>query len=280
MTVVTDDLAACVAEHVADGDCVWLGNFGSQLFAVGEELIRRRRRDLHVVAGSGGILLDQLIGAGVVGEVTFAHCWSAVGPHPAWRFRRTWESGSGVGGPRFHEVSLGLLNAALGAAAAGVPFAAVDVPAPTGYATDDWSAGMLDEVQTRFGAATVVRALAPDVAFVHATLADRWGNAAVGTPLGDTLVAAQAARRVVVVAEELATTQAVVAAHVDLPGVLVDAVALAPGAVAPDGVPGRYERDVEAYAAYARAAREEATFERWLREVGVGAGVGAGAARP
>jgi glutaconate CoA-transferase subunit A len=248
------ELAAVVEEHVGDGDCVWLGNFGSQLFAVAHELILQRRRDLHVVAGSGGIALDQLIGAGVAGEVTFAHCWSAVGPHPAWRFRRIWERGGGA--IRFHEVSLGVLNAALGAAAAGVPFAAVAAAPHTGYVDDDWSAGMLEAVDTRFGSATVVRALAPDVAFVHAVLADQWGNAAMRTPLGDALVAAQAARRVVVVAEERAETETVVAARIDLPGILVDAVAVAPGAVAPDGVPDRYARDVEAYAAYAREAKE------------------------
>jgi glutaconate CoA-transferase subunit A len=243
------ELTAVIEEHVADGDCVWLGNFGSQLFAVAHELIRQNRRDLHVVAGSGGIALDQLLGAGVAREVTFAHCWSAVGPHPAWRFRHAWERGGGV---RFHEVSLGMLNAALGAAAAGVPFAPVAAVAHTGYADDDWSAGMLDEVQTRFGTATVVRALAPDVAFVHALLVDRWGNAAVGTPLGEALVAAQAAHRVVVIAEARTETDAVVAARIDLPGILVDAVAVAAGAVAPDGVPGRYARDVQAYTAYAR----------------------------
>ena len=75
-------LEDAVAATVADGDCVWLGNFGAQLFAVGAELIRQGRRDLHVVIGSGGLLLDQLLAAGVCAEVTFTHCWSPVGPRP------------------------------------------------------------------------------------------------------------------------------------------------------------------------------------------------------
>ena len=120
---------------------------------------------------------------------------------------------------------------------------------------------MLGRASSAFGDATVVRALAPDVAFVHAERVDAWGNAALGAPAGDALVAVQAARQVVVVAEERVEG---LPAPVDIPGVLVDAAVVAPGAVAPDGVAGRYPRDVAAYAAYARAARTEEGFAAWL----------------
>jgi glutaconate CoA-transferase subunit A len=39
-----------------------------------------------------------------------------------------------------------------------------------------------------------------------------------------------------------------------LPSILVDLVVEHPGAAAPDGVPGLYERDVAAYEAYAGAS--------------------------
>jgi glutaconate CoA-transferase, subunit A len=232
---------------VRPGETVWLGNFGAQLFAVGEELVRQGARDLHVVLASGGLLLDRLIGAGVVAEVTFAHCWNAVGPAPTWHFRRAWQDGNDI---RWHELPMGVLSCALSAAAQGVPFAPVRLHPETGYATDDWSGGMLAEVDSPFGAATVVRALPVDVAFVHADLADADGNSAVGTPVGEAVVAAGAARRVVVVAEEIGSAAEVRARGVDLLGLVVDAVVAVPGAVAPDGVPGRYPRDVAAYAAY------------------------------
>jgi glutaconate CoA-transferase subunit A len=226
------------------GDTVWLGNFGVQLFAVGEELVRARVRGLHVVVASGGLLLDRLIGAGVVAEVTFAHCWSAVGPAPAWHFRRAWQSGSDI---RWHELPMGVLSAALWAAAQGVPFAPVRVAPQTGYAT--WSGGLLSSVDSPFGTTTVVRALPLDVAFVHTDLADGDGNCSFGAPSGEAVAAAQAARRVVVVAEEIVPRVPVA----DLPGLLVDAVVEAPGAATPDGVPGRYPRDVAAYQAYVRS---------------------------
>lgn len=236
MSTLADAVAA-----VAPGDTVWLGNFGTQLFAVGEELVRQEAHDLHLVMASGGLLLDRLIGAGVVSEVTFAHCWNAVGPAPTWHFRRAWQDGSGI---RWHELPMGVLAAALGAAAQGLPFAPVHVHPDTGYATDDWSGGMLAAVSTPFGGATVVRALPLDVAFVHVDRADADGNSVFSAPPGEAVAAAQAARRVVVVAEEAGLPDGV---RADLPGLLVDTVVIAPGAAAPDGVPGRYPRDVAAY---------------------------------
>ncbi|NKQ51663.1 CoA-transferase [Amycolatopsis sp. K13G38] len=237
------DLAGAVA-GVRPGDTVWLGNFGAQLFAVGEELVRQRVRELHVVIGSGGLVLDRLIAAGAVAEVTFAHCWSAVGPAPTRHFRRAWQDGADI---RWHELPLGALSAALGAAAAGVPFAAVPVRPETGYL--EWSGGLLSEVDSPFGAAVVVRALPVDVAFVHASLAAPAGDCWFGAPAGEAVAAAQAARRVVVVAERIGEPPVV-----DLPGLVVDEVVEVPGAVRPDGVPGHYPRDVAAYQAYGRSA--------------------------
>lgn len=235
-------LAEAVAT-VGDRDTVYIGNFGAQLFAVADELVTQRRRHLHLVAGSGGLLLDGLIGAGVVDRATVAHCWSPVGPHPARHFQRAVQSGELA----LHELSLGMLTAALTAAAWGVPFMPVPSPTGTGYLTEDWTGGMLAAAHTRFGHAHVVRALRPDVAFVHADLADQHGNATIRTPLGETAAAAQAATRVVVVAEELAGPQRVREAGITLPGLLVSTVVVQPGAVRPDGVPGRYPRDVEGY---------------------------------
>lgn len=241
------DLEQAVAQEVSDGSCVWLGNFGTQVFAVGQALIDLERTDLHVVIGSGGLLLDQLIAAGAVSEVTFAHCWSPVGPYPTRAFRAAWEQESDI---RFHELSLAMLSAALDAGAAGVPFAPVALDPDTQYV--EWSAGLMAHVESPFGSSLAVRALRPDVAFVHAALADGWGNVALGTPAGEAPVAVAAARRAVVVAERIGSTAEVAALGVDVAGALVDCVCEAPGAARPDGVPGLYERDIAAYERYAR----------------------------
>lgn len=257
-------LEQAVAEHATSGARLYLGNFGAQLFCVGHEMVRQSVRDVDAVVASGGLLMDQLLGAGVLRSATYGHCWSPVGPAPAYNFRRAAEAGDAS--VTLHEMSLGLLTAALTAGAWGVPFMSVpDLPG-TGYVDEDWSRGRLDVATCAFGSSRVVRAEVPDTAFVHVDLADEHGNGVVRGPLGEVLVAAQAARRVVLVAEELTTTDVVRRAGITVPGVLVSAVVPHAGAVAPDGALGRYDRDVAAYEDYARKTSTVEGFERWLAE--------------
>lgn len=253
-------LGEAVTAEVTDGTMIYIGNFGAQLFAVGHELIRQGRRDLHIVSSSGGILTDQLLGAGTISEATFSHCWSPIGPAPAWNYRRLMEAGD----PDVvvHELTLATFNAALTAGAWNVPFMpTVDVTS-TGHVADDWSAGMFATVTSPFGSAPVVRALTPDVAFIHADACDPIGNVMLRGPRGEMTQAAQASRRVVVVAEEIVGE---VPAHlVAVPGAIVDLIVVEPFAVHPDGAVDRYGRDSRAYVDYSNASRTVDGFEAWL----------------
>ncbi len=263
--IVPSGLAGAVRVHVTPGSRVYIGNFGAQLFCVGHELIRLGIRDVDAVIASGGLLLDQLIGAGTLRSATFGHCWSPVGPSPAWNFRRLAEGG--YDGCAVSEMSLGTLTAALTAGAWGVPFMPVHSLPGTGFADEDWTRGRVDHVRTRFGDADVVEAIAPDVAFVHADAVDGEGNAAIRGPLGEVLVAAQASSRVVIVAEELVSADAVQEIGISIPGILVDDVVVQAGAVRPDGAIGRYPRDVEGYESYTAASATQKGFEQWRRSL-------------
>ncbi len=65
-------LATLAADHVADGDTVFLGGFGHAVpFALGHELIRAGHRDLTICRSGADILADQLIAAGCVSNVVF-----------------------------------------------------------------------------------------------------------------------------------------------------------------------------------------------------------------
>lgn len=257
-------VAESVAEHVGNGATVHMGNFGAQLFAVGHELIRQGRSSLHAIVASGGILLDQLLGAGVLAAATFSHCWSPIGPAPASCFRRVVESGGG--GVTFHELSLGTLTAGLTAAAWGIPFMPMRELHGTGYADEDWTGGATGTASSPFGKAAVVRALTADIAFLHVDAVTSAGDGLMRTPRSEAVVAAQAAAKVVVVAEELVDDEVALSepTAVALPGLLVDAIVIAPGALHPDGAAGRYDRDVGFYENYAAAARTEVGFELWL----------------
>ena len=257
-------LPEAVHRHVQDGSRVYIGNFGVQLFCVGHELIRQGRRDLHAVIGSGGLLLDQLIGAKALASATFSHCWSPLGPTPAFNFRRLAESGDTS--VELHELSLGLFNAALMAGAYGVPFMPVADLAGAGYIDEDWTGGRTSWVDSAFGGTRVISAEVPDVAFVHVDLADADGNGVIRGPLGEVALAAQAARSVVLVAEQLVPNEEVRRAGVSIPGVLVDAVVELPGAARPDGAIGRYDRDVAGYERYSAKSRTPEGFADWLRD--------------
>jgi glutaconate CoA-transferase subunit A len=252
-------LEDAVAE-VSAGDRVLLGNFGSQLFSVGHELIRQRKRDLHIIAGSGGILLDQLLLEGVVRKATVAHCWNPIGPATA----KGWRAANEDGRLDLVELSLGALNSALLAAAWNVPFMPTTDLRDTGYVTEGRARGHLDIARCSLGETPVVAALRPDIAFLHVDRATADGDGWLEQPAADVSVAAMAARRTVLVAEELVDASG---RPCDIPGVVTTAVVERPGAVYPDGAPGRYERDIAAYQGYAELAGDISKIAVWRKQM-------------
>lgn len=256
-------LAEAVAA-VPDGSTIYLGNFGAQLFAVGHELIRQRRRDVHIIAASGGILLDDLIAEGVTRQVTLSHCWNPVGPAKTEHFQR----GAQERWLRINELSYGAMCSALYAAAQDVPFTTTTNLGSTDYLAPARSGGMLTTVACEFGEATAVRALAPDIAFLHAAIAAESGDAWLAQPTADVLLAAQASRRTVLVVEELGVGPG----PATVPGLLVESVVVCPGAVRPDGAAGRYPRDLDAYADYSRQAGTDAGRAAWRDAVALARG--------
>ena len=192
-----------VARFVPDGASVCMGTALEALipFAAGHELIRQRRRDLTLIGPISDILFDQLVGAGCVRRVIAALGRQRQrGPRPQlsprgraarargrsrWRTTRTSPSPS-RSRPR-------------PSACPTCPRARCSAPicrAPTRAfkpATDPWSGAPL----------LLVPALAPDVAILHVQRADEEGHAHVWGTLGVTRQAAFAAKRVIIVAEEI-----------------------------------------------------------------------------
>ncbi|MFT3874142.1 MAG: CoA-transferase [Nocardioides sp.] len=247
-------LRAAVAS-VEIGEKIYLGNFGSQLFSVGHEMLRQRCSGLHLIMGSGSILLDQLIAGGVTDEITISHCWNPIGPAPAHHFVSAVQRGI-----RINELSLGAFAAGLTAGAWDVPFLPTSDLTRTDYVAGDRSSGLLGEVKSPWGSCSVVAAIRPDLAFVHVDRATTEGNAVLAQPASDALAAAQAARRLVLVAEEIVDR---LPGPADVPGAIVDAVVHHPRAVHPDGCPGRYPRDVSAYQEYAHVCTDSIAAAAW-----------------
>jgi glutaconate CoA-transferase, subunit A len=254
-----------VARHVPSGAMVLLGAQLEQMipFAAGHELIRQSRRDLTLVGPISDILFDQLIGAGCVSRVMAAWIGN-VSAGVGYCFRRAVERNV----PRRLEVvdySNFTMALALHAAALGVPF----LPTYATLGSDLLKKnGNLREFSSPVSEEKLVavRALRPDVTILHVQRSDEQGNAHIWGNLGVAVDGARAARKVIVVAEEI-VEPAVIDSDPNrtlVPGFLVSAVVTEPGGAHPSPVQGYYGRDHEFFAQYHEQTRQMEGFEEWL----------------
>jgi glutaconate CoA-transferase, subunit A len=115
-----------------------------------------------------------------------------------------------------------------------------------------------------------VPALVPDVALVHVHTVDAAGNAQIEGPAYMDVELARAAKTVIVTAEEVVPSEAIVR-HNDrtqIPGFVVDAVVEVPFGSYPHECHGRYEADFAHFDAYAEqvVADGVAGVEAYLAE--------------
>jgi len=254
-----------IARHVPSGAMVLLGAQMEQMipFAAGHELIRQGRRDLTLVGPISDILFDQMIGAGCASKVMSAWIGN-VSAGVAYCLRRAVEQGI----PRRVDVtdySNFTFALALHSAALGVPFLPTystlgsDLLKKNGNLREFISPVNEDKL-------VAVRALRPDVAVLHVPRADEHGNAHIWGSLGVAVDGARAARKVIIVAEEIVAPE-VIASDPNrtlVPGFLVAAVVNEPGGAHPSPVQGYYGRDHAFFAEYHEQSRKLEDFEKWL----------------
>jgi glutaconate CoA-transferase subunit A len=254
-----------IARHVPSGSTVLLGAQLEQMipFAAGHELIRQGRRDLTVVGPISDILFDQMIGAGCVSRVMAAWVGN-VSAGVGYCFRRAVEHAV----PRKLEVvdySNFTMALALHAAALGVPF----LPTYATLGSDLLKKnGNLREFPSPVSEEKLVavRALRPDVAILHVQRADAKGNSHIWGNLGVAVDGARAARKIIIVAEEI-VEPSVISSDPNrtlVPGFLVEAVVHEPGGAHPSPVQGYYGRDHAFFAQYHEQTRRVEDFEDWL----------------
>ena len=114
----------------------------------------------------------------------------------------------------------------------------------------------------------ITEPIRPDLAVFHALVGDRWGNA-VAPRLRDDLMMARAARRVVVTAEQVLDrplTLEDAVHHTFLPAIDVDAVVHAPFGAHPCGCGDLYKADEVHLKEYIEAAKNEKTFQAYLKK--------------
>jgi glutaconate CoA-transferase subunit A len=254
-----------IAQFVPDGASVCLNTGIEALipFAAGHELIRQRRRDLTLIGPISDMLFDQLIGAGCVRRVVAAWVGN-VSAGLGHNYRRAVEQG--VPAPiEVHDHTNLSVAFALEAGALGAPY----LPTRALLGTD-----LLQSNPTfRTGAdpwtgdpLVLVPALVPDVAILHVQRADEDGRAHVWGTLGVTRPAALAARRVVLVAEEIWPRERILSdpGLVLTPELKVAAVVHQPFGAYPSPVQGCYRRDHDFFRRYHDESRTVDGNRAWL----------------
>jgi len=255
-----------VARLVRDGDVVVIEGFTHLIcFAAAHEIIRQRRRDLTLCRLTPDLVYDQLIAAGCARKLVFS--WAGnPGVGSLHALRRAIEKGTPA--PlEIEEYSHFGMVARLSAGAAKMPF----------WPLHDYRGSDLPAVNPLIRAVTcpytgeelaTVPALNPDVTIVHAQRSDADGNAQIWGLYGVQKEAAFAAKRVIVVVEEIVDASVVRADpnRTVIPGLIVDAVVCEPWGAHPSYAQGYYDRDNDFYVAWDEVSREDARLQEWLGE--------------
>ncbi len=254
-----------VARFVPDGASVCMGAALEALipFAAGHEIIRQRRRDLTLVGPISDMLFDQLVAAGCVRRVQAAWVGN-VSAGLGHNYRRAVERG--VPHPIEVEDHSNLTIAvALQAGAMGAPYVPTRSLLGTGLLQSNPT---FKEARDPFSGDPIVLvpALTPDVAILHVQRADAEGHAHCWGTLGVTREAALAARRVILVVEEIQPRERLLSdpGLVLTPSLKVAAVVHEPFGAYPSPVQGCYRRAHEFYQRYHEESRTEEGTRAWL----------------
>jgi len=256
-------MRSAIADLVADGASVALGLQLEQMipFAAGHEIIRQKKRDLTLIGPISDILFDQLIGAGCVKEVIAAWVGNVM-MGSAYNFRRAVEQD----GMKVFNLTNFSVALALQAGAMGVPF----LPTRTALGSDITKGNhFFSPIFSPFAHKEplwAVRALNPDVTIVHVQRSDRDGNAHCWGNFGVMLEGVRAAKRVIVVAEEIVEPEVIASDpnRTVIPGFLVNAIVGCPYGAHPSPVQGYYKRDDAFFRQYHEQTKARADSEAWL----------------
>ena len=255
-------LREMIARHVQPGQMLALEGFTHLIpFAAGHEIIRQNIGDLHLVRMTPDLVYDQLIGMGLVRELTFS--WGGnPGVGSLHRLRDAVEQQW----PRplaWHEHSHAGMAAAYTAGAAKLPFGVLRGYIGTDLPKHNPQIRHIECPYTGEKLATV-RAVNPDVTILHAQQVDARGNVLVRGILGATREAALAARSVLFTVEEQVETLDAPMNTTVIPHWVVTAAAVVKGGAWPSYAQGYYPRDNAFYQQWDEIARERGSFRSWM----------------
>ena len=256
-------LSEAIRTHVHDGDLLYASGFTHLIpFAAGHEIIRQGIKHLTLARATPDLIYDQMVAAGCARKVIFSYMGNP-GVGSLRRVRAAIENGN----LEWEEYSHFRMISRLQAGANGLPFMAMKQTGATDLA--DQNPNFRRVVDPYTGEeVVVVPPLVPDVAIVHVQRADAAGNAHVWGILGEQRLAAFAAKRVILTAEEI-VDEAVIRSDPNrtlIPGLVVDAVCHVPFCAHPSYTQGYHDRDNAFYLAWDEISKTEESVQNYLKE--------------
>ncbi len=260
-----------IGRYVRDGDVVAIEGFTHAVpTAAGHEIIRQRRKNLTLVRMTADIIVDQMLAGGCINTLVS----SFVGNSSAGslgELRRRIERAEPA--PlEFQEYShYGMICRYL-AGAQRLPF----FPLRSYFGSDlpriqqgmrkvaspfPDEAGSHEDIY-------VVPPINPDVTIVHAQRADRSGNTQMWGLTGIQAEAVFAAKRAIVVVEEIVEDDVIRADpnRTVIPALAVDAVVECSGATHPSFTQGYSDRDNDFYRAWSGISGDPVRLSEWMNE--------------
>ena len=260
-----------IARYVHDGDVVAIEGFTHAIpTAAGHEIIRQRRKNLTLVRMTADIVVDQMLAGGCISTLVSSFVGNSSAGSLGELRRRVERSEPAP--LDYQEYShYGMICRYL-AGAQRLPF----YPLRSYFGSDlpriqdgmrKVSSPFPDE-EGLYEEIYVVPPINPDVTIVHAQRADRSGNTQMWGLTGIQAEAVFAAKRAIVVVEEIVDDDVIRADpnRTVIPALAVDAVVECPGATHPSFSQGYSDRDNDFYRAWSGISADPVSLSNWLEE--------------
>jgi glutaconate CoA-transferase, subunit A len=257
-----------VVKTIPDGSHIALGGFAiaRNSISVAHELIRQHKKDLTLSQSVVGLETDLLVGTGQVKRLIMGGgSLDRFGPvHCVNRAREASRDFA-------HDYSSLSITFRFLAGSLGISFIPIKCLLASEILERLEGGSAADDVRRMKCPFTgeeylLMRALNPDVSFVHVQIADQDGNCQIDGPTWSNEVQVKAGNRVVVVTEELVPTEVIRRSpeRTIIPGHRVEAVIHQPFGGHPTGVFNCYDYDAEHLKLYVNHSKRAETFPEYI----------------
>jgi glutaconate CoA-transferase subunit A len=259
-----------VVQSIPSGSHIALGGFSiarNPIILI-HELIRQQKRNLTISQGVAGLDCDLLVGAGLVKRLIMGGgSLDRFGPvHCVNRARET----NSLQHEDYSSLSICFRYLAGALGLSYIPIKSLLGSEILESLEAGPGAGEVKRSECPFTGEEYVllKALTPDVSIIHVQIADREGNCQINGPRWENEEQAKAGRRLIVVAEEIVSTEYIqrFPERTVIPGHRVEAVVHQPFGGVPSAVFGCYDYDAEHLRTYVDYVRNPERVKDYLSE--------------